>query len=100
MLYRCWEFRRPGARMPPRILNLTRFGMLIAATVLALLTATADVVAAQTCSPDQIAAVIDNVAAELRKLNAEHQPAFQVKLRRLAERKKWADADIERKGVE
>ena len=40
---------------------------------------------AEGCSQDLIAGVIDQTGAELRKLSAAHQPAYQAKLRRLAD---------------
>jgi hypothetical protein len=55
---------------------------------------------AQTCTKADIAAVIDATGAELRKLNAAHQPALQSKLRRLAEKRGWAEAEFESKAAE
>lgn len=56
-------------------------------------------IAAQSCTKAEIAAVIDETGAQLRKLTATHQPALQVKLRRLAETKRWEKKDIEGKGL-
>ena len=55
--------------------------------------------AAQPCTKAEIAAVIDDAGAQLRKLTAANQPALKARLRRLAEVRGWAEADIEPKGL-
>ena len=57
-------------------------------------------VSAQTCTRATIASVIDTTSAELRKLNASHQPAIQGKIRRLAEQKGWNEATAAAKAGE
>ena len=57
-------------------------------------------VSAQTCTRAAIASVIDTTSAELRKLNASHQPAIQSKLRHLAEQKGWNEATAAAKAGE
>jgi hypothetical protein len=64
-----------------------------------MLAAAAGPTAAQSCTKAEIAAVIDDTGAQLRKLTAANQPALRAKLRRLAEAKGWAEADIEAKGL-
>jgi hypothetical protein len=54
---------------------------------------------AQSCTKDEIAAVIDDTGARLRKFSAANQPTLQAKLRRLAEAKGWPEKDIEAKGL-
>jgi hypothetical protein len=53
---------------------------------------------AQPCTKAEIAAVIDDAGAQLRKLTATNQPALKAKMRQLAEAKGWAETDIEAKG--
>jgi hypothetical protein len=71
-----------------------------ALAVAALLLAPAGASLAQPCTRELIAAVIDETGAELRKLNAASMPAFQAKLRRLAEAKGWPETEIESRGAE
>jgi hypothetical protein len=66
----------------------------------ALLLVPAHAALAQPCTRELIAAVIDETGAELRKLNAASMPAFQAKLRRLAEAKGWPETEIESRGAE
>ncbi len=56
--------------------------------------------AAQTCTKQDIAAVIDSTAEKLRKLNAAHQPELQAKLRQLGDRRGWSDEEREAKAAE
>src|SRR5258706_2003434 len=90
---------RTGAVMTLSLSMPARLG-LICSIALSLMVVVASRSLAQTCTPDQIAAVIDGTGAELRKLSAVHQPALQSKLRRLAERNGWQGADIESRGAE
>lgn len=55
---------------------------------------------AETCNQAAIAAVIDSTSAQLRKLNASHQPALRDKTRRLAEKNGWSDAELNAKFAE
>ncbi|MGE8942875.1 EipA family protein [Leptospira interrogans] len=55
---------------------------------------------AQTCNQASIAALIDSTSAQLRKLNASHQPQLQAKSRRLAEKNGWSDAEMNSKVAE
>lgn len=56
--------------------------------------------AAQDCAPGDIAKVIDDTGARLRKLNSDAQPAFKARLRQLAQRQGWGDAEAESRGYE
>lgn len=55
---------------------------------------------AQSCTKSDIAAVIDTTAAALRKLNARHQPELQAKVRQLADRHGWSEAERDAKAAE
>jgi hypothetical protein len=55
---------------------------------------------AQTCNQASIAGLIDSTSAQLRKLNASHQPQLQAKTRRLAEKNGWSDAEMNSKVAE
>lgn len=52
---------------------------------------------AQACDKSSIAAQIDSASAQLGKLNANHQPPLQAKIRRLAEQRGWSSAEMNTK---
>lgn len=53
---------------------------------------------AQDCKPDDVFAVIDGTGQRLREINADAQPRIRAKLRELAQRNGWSDAETEEKG--
>jgi hypothetical protein len=55
---------------------------------------------AATCSKDDFAQAVDRAGAQLRRLNAEHTPRLQAKIRKLKESKGWPDAGFEEKAYE
>ncbi len=55
---------------------------------------------AQACTKDTIAAVIDRTSAEIRKLNAQHHPQLQQKIRQLATQKRWQEVETNAKAAE
>ncbi len=55
---------------------------------------------AQTCTKNDIAAVIDGTGASLRAVNGRHQPVLQTKLRQLGEQRGWSDAERDSKSAE
>ena len=52
----------------------------------------------QECKPDDVFGVIDATGARLREINSEWQPRLTIKMRELAARNGWSDADAEVKG--
>lgn len=71
---------------------------LIAAIALALIAGLfAAPVAAQDCKPDDVFAVIDATGARLREINTEWQPRLREKMRELAARRGWNDAEADAK---
>ena len=56
--------------------------------------------AAATCTGDQVSAVIDETGARLRQQNAESQPRLRTKLREVAQKRGWTDAELQSKGLE
>jgi len=56
--------------------------------------------AAQACTKQDIASLIDSTAAKLRQLNAAHQPELQAKLRQLGDRLGWSEEEREAKAAE
>lgn len=53
---------------------------------------------AYACTHDEIGALIDGVGSRLRQLNAEAQPRLRAKLRELAIREGWPEAEVETRG--
>lgn len=57
-------------------------------------------VAAQSCTNEEIARVVDAAGASLRAFNAENSPRLQAKLRQLRDKKGWSDAEFEERSIE
>ena len=55
--------------------------------------------APQTCSSDDVAAIVDDTGAKLRQHNSESQPRLRAKLRELAQKRGWTSAEVESKGL-
>ena len=55
--------------------------------------------AAQGCSNEQVSAVIDDTGARLRQLNADSQPRLRARLRELAQKRGWTDAELQTQGL-
>jgi len=75
-------------------------GLIVSLILSALLLPPVSPAAAQTCTKDDIAAIIDGTGAKLRELNGTHQPALQAKLRQLGDRRGWNESEREAKAEE
>ena len=67
---------------------------------LALAAGLASAAHAQTCTNEQIAAVIDQTGARLRQVNGETQPRLRARIRELAAKQGWSSAEAQERESE
>src|SRR5262245_47167146 len=70
---------------------------LVVTTMLAF-AALASPAAAQECKQEDVSTVIDSTGGRLREINSQWQPRLRAKLRELAQKNGWSEAEVETKG--
>ncbi len=55
---------------------------------------------AQSCTPEDFAAAVDNAGASLRTFNAQNAPKLQEKLRQLKAKRGWNDSEFEERSID